>query len=83
DGALRDAESLLDQGGSFSDSVSAQTVSDVLGLVDRTVFFDAARAIAANASAPLSLGRSEAGVPDTCSNNPITATPQDCKRLNL
>jgi DNA polymerase III subunit gamma/tau len=46
DGALRDAESLLDQVVSFSDNVSAQTVSDVLGLVDRGVFFDASRAIA-------------------------------------
>jgi DNA polymerase-3 subunit gamma/tau len=53
DGALRDAESLLDQVVSFSDSVSAQTVSDVLGLVDRTVFFDAARAIAAGDGAAL------------------------------
>jgi len=46
DGALRDAESLLDQVVSFSDNVSAQTVGDVLGLVDRGVFFDTACAIA-------------------------------------
>ena len=45
DGALRDAESLLDQVVSFRDNVSAQSVSDVLGLVDRAVFFDTARAI--------------------------------------
>ena len=45
DGALRDAESLLDQVVSFSDNVSAQSVGDVLGLVDRAVFFDTARAI--------------------------------------
>ncbi len=45
DGALRDAESLLDQVVSFGDNVSAQSVGDVLGLVDRAVFFDTARAI--------------------------------------
>ncbi len=53
DGALRDAESLLDQVVSFSDAVSAQTVGEVLGLVDRTVFFDAAQAIAAGDGARL------------------------------
>ena len=46
DGALRDAESLLDQVVSFSDKVTARTVGDVLGLVDRGVFFDTAQAIA-------------------------------------
>ncbi|HJP29765.1 MAG: DNA polymerase III subunit gamma/tau [Candidatus Latescibacteria bacterium] len=53
DGALRDAESLLDQVVSFSGGVSATGVSDVLGLVDRAVFFDAARAIAAGDGACL------------------------------
>ncbi len=53
DGALRDAESLLDQVVSFSDRVSAQTVGDVLGLVDRSVFFDTAAAIAAGEGARL------------------------------
>jgi DNA polymerase-3 subunit gamma/tau len=46
DGALRDAESLLDQVVSFSDKVTAQSVGEVLGLVDRGVFFDTAGAIA-------------------------------------
>ncbi|MDA0334692.1 MAG: DNA polymerase III subunit gamma/tau [bacterium] len=53
DGALRDAESLLDQVVSFGDRVSTQTVGDVLGLVDRSVFFDTAAAIAAGEGARL------------------------------
>ena len=53
DGALRDAESLLDQVVSFSEKVTTQNVGDVLGLVDRAVFFDAAVAIAAGDGAAL------------------------------
>jgi DNA polymerase-3 subunit gamma/tau len=47
DGALRDAESLLDQVVSFGDRVTTDSVRDVLGLVDRGVFFDATEAMAA------------------------------------
>ena len=48
DGALRDAESLLDQVSSLeTERVTADAVRQVLGLVDRTVFFDMSRAISA------------------------------------
>ncbi len=46
DGALRDAESLLDQVVSFGGGVSSEGVREVLGLVDRGVFFEATSAIA-------------------------------------
>ena len=47
DGALRDAESLLDQVASLDDGqVTADGVRQALGLVDRTVFFDLSSAIA-------------------------------------
>ena len=46
DGALRDAESMLDQVVSFDQkTVSVQTVRQVLGLVDRSVYFDLGTAI--------------------------------------
>ena len=48
DGALRDAESLLDQVVSFDpQAVSVETVQRVLGLVDRNVYFDLTEALAA------------------------------------
>ncbi len=47
DGALRDAESLLDQVVSFGGRVTTEHVREVLGLVDRGVFFEATSAIAA------------------------------------
>ena len=47
DGALRDAESLLDQVVSFGGRVSSEAVREVLGLVDRGVFLDVTAAIAA------------------------------------
>ena len=47
DGALRDAESLLDQVVSFGGRVTGEGVREVLGLVDRGVFFDVTAAIAA------------------------------------
>ncbi len=40
DGALRDAESLLDQVVSFGSEVSQQAVVQVLGLVDRGLYFE-------------------------------------------
>ena len=40
DGALRDAESLLDQVVSFGSEVSQQAVIQVLGLVDRGLYFE-------------------------------------------
>jgi DNA polymerase-3 subunit gamma/tau len=41
DGAMRDAESLLDQVIAFGDSqISSQTVENLLGLVERQFFFD-------------------------------------------
>ena len=46
DGALRDAESLLDQVVSFGGRVTGEGVREVLGLVDRGVFFEATSAIA-------------------------------------
>ncbi|MCY3738915.1 MAG: DNA polymerase III subunit gamma/tau [Gemmatimonadaceae bacterium] len=46
DGALRDAESLLDQVVSFGGCVSGEGVREVLGLIDRGVFFEATSAIA-------------------------------------
>ena len=47
DGALRDAESLLDQVVSFNqDEVTVETARQVLGLVDRNVYFDLSAAIA-------------------------------------
>ena len=46
DGALRDAESLLDQVVSFGGGVTSEGVREVLGLVDRGVFFEATSAIA-------------------------------------
>ena len=50
DGALRDAESLLDQVVSFDpEAVSLQTVQQVLGLVDRHVYFELTAAIAGSA----------------------------------
>jgi len=45
DGALRDAESLLDQVASFESEVSQQTVEQVLGLVDRNLYFELVAAI--------------------------------------
>ena len=46
DGALRDAESLLDQVASLEDGqVTADGVRQVLGLVDRTVFFELSSAV--------------------------------------
>ena len=45
DGALRDAESLLDQVASFEAEVSQQTVEQVLGLVDRNLYFELVAAI--------------------------------------
>ena len=46
EGALRDAESMLDQVVSFDqDAVTVETVRQVLGLVDRNVYFDLAAAI--------------------------------------
>jgi DNA polymerase III subunit gamma/tau len=48
DGALRDAESLLDQVVSFDpQAVSVETVQRVLGLVDRNTYFDLTEALAA------------------------------------
>ena len=47
DGALRDAESLLDQVVSFGGRVTGEGVREVLGLVDRGVFFEVTSAIAA------------------------------------
>ena len=47
DGALRDAESLLDQVVSFGGRVTTASVREVLGLVDRGVFFEITSAIAA------------------------------------
>ena len=50
DGALRDAESLLDQVVSFdAEVVSLQTVQQVLGLVDHNVYFELTAAIAGSA----------------------------------
>ena len=46
DGALRDAESLLDQVVSFGGRVTGEGVREVLGLVDRGVYFEATSAIA-------------------------------------
>ena len=47
DGALRDAESLLDQVVSFDQNkVTVETAQQVLGLVDRNVYFDVIAAIA-------------------------------------
>ena len=45
DGALRDAESLLDQVASFGGEVSKQVVGQVLGLVDRDLYFELVGAI--------------------------------------
>ncbi len=45
DGALRDAESLLDQVASFGGEVSKQVVGQVLGLVDRNLYFELVGAI--------------------------------------
>ncbi len=45
DGALRDAESLLDQVASFGGEVSKQDVGQVLGLVDRDLYFELVGAI--------------------------------------
>ena len=45
DGALRDAESLLDQVVSFGGEVSKQVVEQVLGLVDRGLYFELLDAI--------------------------------------
>ena len=48
DGALRDAESLLDQVAAFEQgNVTAQGVRLVLGLVDRAIYFDLGQAVAA------------------------------------
>ena len=48
DGALRDAESLLDQVVSFNaERLTTETVGDVLGLVDGGVFFDVVEAVSA------------------------------------
>ena len=49
DGALRDAESLLDQVASFGSEVSQQSAEQVLGLVDRVLYFELVAAIAAAA----------------------------------
>ena len=49
DGALRDAESLLDQVASFGSEVSQQSAEQVLGLVDRVLYFELLAAIAAAA----------------------------------
>jgi DNA polymerase-3 subunit gamma/tau len=49
DGALRDAQSLLDQVASFGSEVSLQSVEQVLGLVDRGLYFELVAAIAAAA----------------------------------
>ncbi|MDP6698314.1 MAG: DNA polymerase III subunit gamma/tau [Candidatus Latescibacteria bacterium] len=49
DGALRDAESLLDQVASFANEVSQQSAEQVLGLVDRVLYFELVAAIAAAA----------------------------------
>ena len=49
DGALRDAESLLDQVASFGSGVSQQSAEQVLGLVDRVLYFELVDAIAAAA----------------------------------
>ena len=46
DGALRDAESLFDQVSSFEEErITAEVVRRVLGLVDRSVFFELSHAI--------------------------------------
>ena len=45
DGALRDAESLLDQVVSFGSEVSQQAVVQVLGLVDRGLYFELLNAV--------------------------------------
>ena len=45
DGALRDAESLLDQVASFGGEVSKQVVGQVLGLVDSDLYFELVGAI--------------------------------------
>ncbi len=46
DGALRDAESLLDQMAAFDQTViTADTVEKILGLVDRNVYFDLMQAV--------------------------------------
>ena len=47
DGALRDAESLLDQVASFDNEVSQRSAEQVLGLVDRALYFELVAAIAA------------------------------------
>ena len=48
DGALRDGQSLMDQVASYSaEAVTEETVREVLGLVDQTVFFDLSAAISA------------------------------------
>ena len=47
DGALRDAESLLDQVASLGNEVSQQSAEQVLGLVDRVLYFELVAAIAA------------------------------------
>ena len=50
DGALRDAVSLLDQVVSFDQgAITVKTVEQVLGLVDRSLYFDLSNAIAAAA----------------------------------
>lgn len=51
DGALRDAESLLDQVVSFGAEVSQQAVVQVLGLVDRGLYFELLDALRAAAPA--------------------------------
>ena len=45
DGALRDAESLLDQVASFGGEISKQIVEQVLGLVNRSLYFELVDAI--------------------------------------
>ena len=47
DGALRDAESLFDQVASFGGEVSKQIAEQVLGLVDRDLYFELVDAICA------------------------------------
>ncbi len=54
DGALRDAESMLDQVVSLDqEEISVQTVRQVLGLVDQNVYFDLSAALGASSSSPV------------------------------
>ena len=50
-GSMRDAESLLDQVVSFAgDKITDKNITDILGIIDRDIIFDASRAIIEGAS---------------------------------